>query len=76
MSVHITTKRRIKDMRRREFEELLTECMLSDVEADIMRRIYIEKQTFAYIGDILGYSESGIKYKHQQILNKISAVID
>ena len=75
MSVHMTTKRRIMAMRRQDFEKLIDECMLSDVEADIMRRIYIKNQSFVFIADSLGYSESGIKYKHKLILKRISGIL-
>lgn len=73
MSEHINTSRKLRDIPLiKDFNDVLNLCTLSDEDKEILRRHYIKKQTFALIGDELGYSERTIKEKHQKALRKIS----
>lgn len=54
---------------------LLDSSTLSDLDKEIVVMHYIQEKNFAYIGDELGYSESGIKKRHKKILNKISQLL-
>ena len=55
----------------KDFEEMLSDTMLSDEEKEVMRMIYKEQKTLGYIADHLGLSESSVKKKHRKILMKI-----
>ena len=61
--------------RKDEFYSLLDKCVLSETEIQILTMHYIEQKNLAYIGDMLGFSESVIKNKHKKILQKIIKVI-
>lgn len=72
MTEHIKTKRYLRSIRTiAEFEKLLNTFVLSDEEKKILRMYYIDKKDLMYIGDILGYSGSGIQKKHVEILQKM-----
>lgn len=73
MTEHIKTRRRLKAIPLvADFEAILGRCTLSEEEKEILRRYYIEKQDFRFIGDALGYTERTMKDKHKKILAKIS----
>ncbi len=72
MSDHIEIRKRLHGIASvAEFERLLNSRILTDADKQILRMYYIEGKTLSYIGDILGYSESGIKKKHKNILRRI-----
>lgn len=72
MSDHIEIRKRLHGIASvAEFERLLNSRILTDTDKQILRMYYIEGKTLSYIGDILGYSESGIKKKHKNILRRI-----
>ncbi len=72
MSDHIEIRRRLHGIASvAEFERLLNSRILTDTDKQILRMHYIEGKPLSYIGDILGYSESGIKKKHRSILRRI-----
>lgn len=56
-------------------QELLENSTLSKLDKEIVVLHYVQEKNFAYIGDELGYSESGIKKRHQKILNKLSQLV-
>lgn len=56
-------------------QELLDNSTLSDLDKEIMIAHYVKEKNFAYIGDELGYSESGIKKRHKRILNKLGQLL-
>lgn len=56
-------------------QELLENSTLSELDKEIVVLHYVQEKNFAYIGDELGYSESGIKKRHQKILNKLSQLV-
>lgn len=72
---HIKTKHRIQDLRYDDFNSLIQSCMMSDEDRDILRMIYCENKNLAYIGDMLGYSESTIKTKHRKLLKKLMKLL-
>ncbi len=75
-SEHIETRQKIKDIARVDvFRELLDSCTLSDIDKQILCMHYLEERDYAYIGDVLGFSESGIKKRHRKALKKISRVL-
>ncbi len=55
--------------------ELLDSCTLTEEDKTIIKMHYVQGKNLAYIGDILGYSESTIKKKHKRILNKLSKIL-
>lgn len=57
------------------FMELLDSCTLSDEDKQIVKMYYLQNKSIGYIADILGYSESNIKKRHNKILNKLSKLI-
>lgn len=76
MSNHIETRAKLKKIRlAKDFEKILESCTLSKEDKEMLRRHYIERQTFAFIGDCLGYSEREMIKMHKEALEKIAAVI-
>ena len=76
MSVHIDTKRKIRSIPLvDDFEILLSRCMISDQDKEILRMHYIHGYDFRYIGDALGYTERAIKSRHGDALKKISRAL-
>lgn len=57
------------------FEELIEQLTISEEDKTLMRLHYIEDKNFAYIADVLGYSESWVKRKHLRILKKLNKII-
>lgn len=55
----------------KDFEDLLSQTMLSEEEKDILRLHYRDGKTMSYIADMLGLSEIAVKKKHRKILLKI-----
>jgi len=75
-SEHLKTKRYLKNIGKKdEFCALLDKCVLSETEMQIITMHYFQEKNLAYIGDMLGFSESTIKKKHKKILEKIIKVI-
>lgn len=76
MREHIETRRKLKHIYDvKTFDDLLNQCVLTDEEKLITRMHYLQGKDLAYIGDILGYSESTIKRRHQKIIQKLSKLI-
>lgn len=50
----------------------MQECILTEDEKTILRLHYLEGKNLAYIGDVLGWSESTVKSKHRKILKKLN----
>lgn len=76
MSNHIETRNKLKTIPKiSTLMDLINSCTLSDEDKEIIKMHYIQGKNLAYIGDILGYSESTIKKKHKRILNKLSKVL-
>lgn len=57
------------------FEELIEQLTISEEDKTLMRLHYIEDKNFAYIADVLGYSESWVKRKHLRILKKLDKIL-
>lgn len=73
MSEHIETRRKLRDIPLVEdFEDILSRCMISDEDKEILRMHYIHGKDFRLIGDTLGYTERAIKARHKSALKKIS----
>ena len=71
-----TTRRYLKDIGDfKTFNQLIESSTLSDLDKQIVQMHYIEEKNFALIGDLLGYSESGIKKRHKRILSKLSQLL-
>lgn len=69
---HIEARKRLRNICNvAEFEKLLASRMITDEEKKILKMIYKEGKPLAYIGDILGYSESYIKKMHKSILRRL-----
>lgn len=75
-SEHIETRQKLKNIYKvSTFEALIENCILSDVEKEILRLHYLKGKDFRYIGDTLGFAEVTIKKKHKRILQKLSKLI-
>lgn len=75
-SEHIETRQKLKNICKvSTFEALIENCILSDVEKEILRLHYLKGKDFRYIGDTLGFAEVTIKKKHKKILQKLSKLI-
>ena len=76
MSKHIETRHKIKDIADiSSFNDLLNKSTLSDEDKLFLQLHYIQGKDFRFIGDMLGYSESTIKKRHQRILAKLSRLL-
>lgn len=74
--LHIETRQQIKDIASVDRFNQIIECStLDQVDKQIMRMHYLERQDFNFIGDTLGFSESGIKKRHRKIIKKLSRII-
>jgi DNA-directed RNA polymerase specialized sigma subunit len=74
-SSHIETKRKLKETEKYDFISLLDRLMLSEIEEQIMKSIYIKHKSMCEIAYDIGYSEAGVVKAHQRILKKISKII-
>lgn len=54
-----------------EFEDYISLFTFSDIEKDILRKVYIQGKSYARIAEELDYSTDTIKLKHSQCLKKI-----
>lgn len=73
MSAHIETRRKLKDMSLvADFEDVLSRCMLSDEDKEMLRMHYIQQESLAFIGDKLGYTERTMKARHKAALKKLA----
>lgn len=76
MTKHIELKHKVKNINRKtDFNSLLEESMLSEIEKKIMTMYYLENKQISYIADELGYSEQGIIKMHKRILNKLESLL-
>jgi DNA-directed RNA polymerase specialized sigma subunit len=74
-SEHIETRRKLKEVEKADFLEILDRVMLSENEEQIMKQYYMKHKTMPEIADNIGYSEIGVVKAHQRILKKISKII-
>lgn len=73
MTNHIEARRKLQQICEvKEFEQILKQCILTEDERTILRLHYLEGKNLAYIGDVLGWSESTVKAKHRKILKKLN----
>jgi len=76
MTKHIELKHKVKSINRKtDFDSLIEESMLSDVEKNMMVMYYVENKTIECIADMLGYSPQGIIKMHKRILNKLESLL-
>ena len=54
------------------FDELLSNCILSEDEITIIKMYYLEFKDFGFIADSLGYSYSTIKRRHKSAIKKLT----
>lgn len=54
-----------------EFEEYINQFTFSDIEKDILRKIYAQGKSYMRIAEELDYSYNSVKLKHAQCLKKI-----
>lgn len=73
MSENIETRKKLKGIASiTQFDVLLEQSTLSDLDKEILRLHYLKEKDFRYIGDILGYAEITIKKRHLKALKKLS----
>lgn len=73
MTDHIEARRKLQQICGvQEFEQILQKCILTEDEKTILRLHYLDGKNLAYIGDVLGWSESTVKAKHRKILKKLN----
>lgn len=76
MSDHIETKHKLKDIASVSvFRDLLDSCTLTEIDKQILCMHYLEGHDYHYIGDVLGFSESGIKKRHKKALSKLGKML-
>ena len=76
MSMHIETRKKLKSIVEiSSFNALLDSIILTETEKQMMKMHYLEGKNFCLIGDLLGYTKSGIKNMHRKILNKINKLL-
>lgn len=72
----LSTRKKMKDVGNfSTLQELLNNSTLSELDKKIVIMHYVEEKNFGYIGDELGYSESGIKKRHKRILKKLGQLL-
>lgn len=72
----LSTRQKMKDVGSfSTLQELLENSTLSELDKRIVIMHYVEEKNFGYIGDELGYSESGIKKRHKRILKKLGQLL-
>lgn len=76
MTDHVLTKKKLKKLTKRQFGALVCEALLTPREREIVGMIYIQHKPLDVIADALGYSESTVRLKHRQALQKIKNVMD
>lgn len=72
MTEHVRNKHKIQNLSKQEFYRLLDRVMLSAKERDIMRLIYVERESTIYVALKTGYAESTVRFKHKQIVERLS----
>lgn len=73
MSIHLDTRRKLKDIPDvSRFDDLLERSTLTDEDKEILHLHYLKGKDFRYIGDTLGYAEVTIKKRHAKALSKLS----
>lgn len=76
MTKHIEIKHKIQSINKRStFESIVNDSMLSDVEKQMLKMYYVDRKSFDYISDELGYSKAGILKMHKRVLNKLSELL-
>lgn len=76
LTEHIKTRKKLKNITLvTAFEDLLSQCTLSDTDKEILRMHYLQEKEFSFIGDTLGFSEATIKQRHRKALKKLSNLI-
>lgn len=76
MTDHIERKHKVKNIdSKTEFNKILDDAMLSDVERRIIEMIYLEHKDNSYIADTLGLAEVTVRKKHKHAIKKISNLI-
>lgn len=72
----LSTRQKVRDVGNYStLQEILNNSTLSELDKKIVIMHYVEEKNFGYIGDELGYSESGIKKRHKRILNKLGQLL-
>lgn len=74
MTEHIKIKRRMKEDIK-TYADMVNSSLLSSEEKKMLNLIYIEKQDYRYIGDLIGISESTVKKRHKDLLKKIGKML-
>lgn len=75
MSKHLEVKHEVQKKKRTEFNELIEEAMLSEIEKSLMKMYYCERKDLGYIADVLGYSKAGIIKMHKRILKRLESLL-
>lgn len=76
MTKHCETRRKVRAITtKKEFNDLLEKCILTEYETALMRMHYLEDKDFRYIGDKLGFAEQTMKKWHNRILAKVAEIL-
>jgi DNA-directed RNA polymerase specialized sigma subunit len=72
MTERLETRRKLRAVTGvQDFQKLLDTCVLTENEKTLLKLHYLDGKNLAYIGDLLGFSESAIKTKHAKCLDKL-----
>lgn len=74
MTEHCRIKKKLKEDIK-TYADILNSPYISDKEKELLNLIYIEKQDYRFIGDLLGLSESTIKKRHKNLIKKIGKIL-
>ena len=76
MSKHIDTKHKVKEICNiKDFEQLLELAILSDMDKQIMRMIYVKENDVNFIADTLDLVPATVYKRHNKILAKLRKLI-
>lgn len=75
MTDHIRMKHKLKEDIK-TFADIMNSPYVSDEEKQLLNLIYIDRKDYRLIGDTLGMSESTVKKRHKDLVNKIAKIIE
>lgn len=72
---HKTARQYLKQCTRKEFEKIVQESYLSELEGKMLFMHIIKDNPLGYIGDMIGLSERAVKIRLRKIYGKVAKVL-
>lgn len=60
---------------KREMLDAINDCRVDDIDAEILRRRYIERQDLGFIADMVGLSYSATVRRHKRAVSMLVRVL-